>query len=225
MIISHKHRFIFLRTEKTAGTSLEFALAPFCGPEDILTGTNPRVALRLGLKPRKSLRYLPIRGALRRSLPQYFGLHTHAPAAQVKAFVSDRIFNSYYKFAVERNPWDRQVSLYYQRAQRYLTPPRDFNRDMNSALYRSFHYTRLRNWEVYTIGDQIVVDEVIRYETLAQGLATVLGKLGLPGDIEIDSRRSGYRPSCHYRDFYIPRTQQLIADWYSKEIAAFDYHF
>lgn len=35
MIISHAHRFIFIKTEKTAGTSLEIALSRYCGSDDI----------------------------------------------------------------------------------------------------------------------------------------------------------------------------------------------
>jgi hypothetical protein len=29
----------------------------------------------------------------------------------------------------------------------------------------------------------------------------------------------------HYRDYYDERTRRIIADWYSKEIAAFGYEF
>ena len=32
MILSHEHKFIFLRTKKTAGTSIELALSELCGP-------------------------------------------------------------------------------------------------------------------------------------------------------------------------------------------------
>jgi hypothetical protein len=37
MILSHEHKFIFLRTKKTAGTSIELALSELCGPDDIIT--------------------------------------------------------------------------------------------------------------------------------------------------------------------------------------------
>ena len=30
MIVSHKHRFIFLKSQKTGGTSLELALSRIC---------------------------------------------------------------------------------------------------------------------------------------------------------------------------------------------------
>ena len=41
MIISHKHKFIFLKTVKTAGTSIEIALSKYCGPDDIITPASP----------------------------------------------------------------------------------------------------------------------------------------------------------------------------------------
>ena len=37
MIVSHKHKFIFLKTKKTAGTSIELALTKLCGDDDIIT--------------------------------------------------------------------------------------------------------------------------------------------------------------------------------------------
>lgn len=37
MIISHEHKFIFLKTAKTAGTSIEIALSKFCGSDDVIT--------------------------------------------------------------------------------------------------------------------------------------------------------------------------------------------
>jgi len=36
VIISHEHKFIFLKTKKTAGTSIELALSQLCGPDDII---------------------------------------------------------------------------------------------------------------------------------------------------------------------------------------------
>lgn len=37
MIISHKHKFIFIKTKKTAGTSIEIALSSICDADDIIT--------------------------------------------------------------------------------------------------------------------------------------------------------------------------------------------
>ena len=37
MIISHKKKFVFLRTTKTASSSLEIYLSQFCSKEDTIT--------------------------------------------------------------------------------------------------------------------------------------------------------------------------------------------
>ena len=39
MIISHKHKFIFLHSRKCAGSSMEVALNKYLGPNDIQIGS------------------------------------------------------------------------------------------------------------------------------------------------------------------------------------------
>ena len=41
MIVSHQHRFIFIKTQKTAGTSIEMALSSICGATDIISAISP----------------------------------------------------------------------------------------------------------------------------------------------------------------------------------------
>lgn len=215
MIVSHKYRFIFLRTEKTGGTSLTQALWPVLGEEDLrLEAGRPRWA-----------KYSPIHhGALKRRLPEVFGPHAHATAAQMRRVVGRRVFDSYYKFAVERNPWDRQVSLYNHRCWKTGRPP-DFDRDMRSPWYRATEYCKLDNWSIYAIGSEIVADRVLRYETLAEELAGLFDDLGIEEEVRLPRLRQ-YRPDRrHYAAYYSDRTRDLVARWYAREIEAFGYEF
>ncbi len=41
MILSERHRFVFIKGRKVAGTSTEMALAALCGPDDIITPISP----------------------------------------------------------------------------------------------------------------------------------------------------------------------------------------
>ena len=123
MIISHRHKFIFLKTNKTAGTSVEIALSKFCGPDDIITPISPEdeeMRAQLGyLGPQNYVLpissygvYAAVRMLIKREKQQFYN---HITAKEVKAYVGDQVWNSYYKFCIERNPWDRCTSLYYWR--------------------------------------------------------------------------------------------------------------
>ena len=74
MIISHEHKFIFLKTEKTGSSSVESALGPFCGPRDILTVVHESDEVSNPVGPRNDRVLLgqvvaPPRG-VRRVLPE-----------------------------------------------------------------------------------------------------------------------------------------------------------
>ncbi len=216
MIISHKYRFIFLRTGKTAGTSLTTALRETLGDD----------ALHAGLQRPAWAKYSPIHhGALKRNLPDLFGLHPHATAWQVRRVLGPEIFDSYYKFAVERNPWERQVSLYFHREWKKGNAKPDFDRDMRSRLYRNTEYVRLNNWSIYAIGGRVVADRVLHYERLEDELAELSDALAFPAPLRLPKLRNYSGDRDHYSTYYSDQSRRLVAGWYEKEIETFGYRF
>jgi hypothetical protein len=215
MIVNHAHKFIFLRTEKTAGSSLSQALKDMGGEDDFAADmSRPAWA-----------RFSPVHhGGLKRKIPDVFGLHVHATASQARRVLGPRIFDSYFKFAVERNPWDRQVSLYMHRCWKTGRQP-DFDRDILSWRYRATEHVRLRNWPIYAIGNEVVVDMVLRYERFGQDLETLWERIGMDPPA-LPRKRSEYRRHRpHYATYYSSASRDLVASWYRREIEALGYRF
>ena len=229
MIVSHKHRFIFLKTEKTAGTSLQSALAAHIGPEDIISGKRRDPVTRKVMGRTQTLglgRYVKVPTEIKRRLPGIAGYYPHMTARQLRDLVGRQVWNSYFKFAVERNPWDRQVSNYFQRQSKTGAVKRDFERYVSSPVYRRLHHVRLNNWGIYSIDDQIAVDQILHYETLLADYRKVLAILGLEAGVDLPLHRGHHRPrDAEYRRFYTDRTIDLVGRWYHKEIDAFGYRF
>ena len=92
MIISHQYRCIFIKTIKTAGTSIEVFLSGQGGDEDVFTSIHPPVA---GHQPRN-----------------HGNFYNHFPAWGVRQRVPAATWSNYFKFCVERNPWGKTISHY-----------------------------------------------------------------------------------------------------------------
>ena len=230
MIISHEHKFIFLKTKKTAGTSIELALSQLCGPDDVIPPiTEGDEALRApGSEPRnwrmhgwwQSPRPLFERRWLKVG-PQDYGFYNHMPASEARALLNDdKIWRSYFKFAFDRNPWDRQVSAYHFRYRRKARPP-------------SFAYfldrdrrARLNNYEIYSLDGEPCVDFLGRFENLEEDFRRALGEIGMKFDQPLARAKSGIRKNGKpYRDYYDERTRDLVGEWYTREIELLGYSF
>ena len=232
MIVSHRHKFIFLKTQKTAGTALEATLSALCGPDDVITPfrtDNERYRVGRGpqnyriehpVKPKRPL----LRRILRR--PERYwhpsiGFYEHMPAWRVRAYVGENIWRSYYKFAFDRNPWDRQVSWYYYKTRNKEVRPA-FERFMSSK-----RHAYVNNHDIYMIEGSVAIDFVGRYENLQGDFKSALASIGITEQMPIPKVNvvpgKEWRPS--YREYYTPETHALIANWYAPEINLFDYKF
>jgi hypothetical protein len=227
MIISHEHRFIFLKTKKTAGTSIELALCQICGPDDIITPvTAEDEKLRTGRGPQnwrrhgwwQSPRPLWKRRWLKLGPPDY-GYYNHITAAEVANYIGPEIWSSYFKFAFDRNPWDRQVSHYHFRHRGWKRPP-----TFAEFLSRD-RRARVNNYEIYSIEGKPCVDFLGRFETLEEDLAKVLKTLGIEARPQLPRAKSSFRPHKPYQDYYDEHTEKLVGDWYQNEIALLGYSF
>ena len=232
MIISHEHKFIFLKTKKTAGTAIEAALSELCGPSDVITpyreesetdrkGLGPQnYRIEHPLKPKRPL-WRKLLGRPERYYHHSVGFYEHMPASRVRDYVGEEVWRSYFKFAFDRNPWDRQVSWYlYKTKSKSIRP--SFERFMQDRR-RAF----VTNYAIYTIDGKLAVDFVGRYENLQDELAKALDLAGVGRHLEVP--RTNVTPdkdqARDYRSYYSDATRERVAEWYAPEIALLHYGF
>lgn len=179
MIISHKHKFIFIKTSKTAGTSIEVDLNPLLGPKDVATPIIPPVA---GHQPKNDSRNL---FWLKRRKFQ-----NHMPARDVRKMVGHRVFKAYYVFCVEREPVDKCISM-YSMMKKSMTHNAG-NEDLSWEDFVAKGDFPINTHTFTDANGDLLVNRILRYETLAKDLKSVARQLGFEIDLKAQAK-SGFR--------------------------------
>jgi hypothetical protein len=229
MILSHKYKFIFIKTAKTAGTSIEVFLSRYCGPEDILTPITPAIE---GHQPRNYEGFInPIPellerpdkffSALQHSIISREKFYRHMPASEARKRVPGEVWNSYFKFCVERNPWDKVLSHYHMHAARE-----------GGSLSLDEYLARGRfpiNYFRYTdrAGTRVIVDRILRYENLMAELGEIFSQLNIPFDGTLGvAAKSEYRTDRRpYQQVFNDEQRRIVEKAFANEIELHGYQF
>jgi len=248
MVISHRYRFIFVKTGRTAGTSIEVFLSSVCGPEDVLT---PFSEPEEGHRPRNYAGFFNpfpelveqatlaggVQGArLRLTLNDLLRrrkFYHHIPAWQVQMRSPRCVWAEYFKFCVERNPWDKAVSGWYWHNHKYggrtsLDQYLDLLRDRSRSRAPGVGAYPL-NYPNYTHprSGRLMLDRVLRYENLEQELVPILAQLGIPAEGALRARaKSGFRKDGgRYQTALSSSQRRVIGELFKEEIQLHDYRF
>ncbi|MET3761183.1 hypothetical protein [Sphingomonas sp. UYEF23] len=182
-IVSFEPNFIFIKTRKTAGTSLEVHLAEACGPTAIVTPIYPANPLHA---PRNWTHY-----------------YNHMPAREIRVAQPER-FVSAYKFAFERHPVDKSLSYYamlrHSPHHYSATGPQSWRDYVDQGEFPV-------DDGLYTDDDgTLIVDRLYRYEELDQSLIDISDRTGLRHRPLTAREKTGFR-----RDD-IPSFAEVMAD-------------
>ena len=226
MIISHSHRFIFIKSLKTAGTSIEAGLSNFCSGNDVVTPLGDYEFNRdeSGAWVHKSMN----EGNYRQ----------HDDALTIRDSLSPEVWSGYFKFSITRNPWDRALSNFFweKRQDSSLTPPKRVYHnlgvpydDFTPVKKKFIEYIKSRTLEnndaFYVIDDQLCVDFVIRYEHLDDDCREVCSRTGLQ-TFHIPRLKSGIRKNKrHYTEYFDDETRDIVANLHRNDIRLFNYTF
>lgn len=230
MIISHRHRFIFIKTNKTAGTSVEIALSRFCGEDDVITQLPPKdEATRASLGGRGAQHhYAPLstyglRDFKNRLLHRHRKIryYNHISGQEIREFIGADVWDGYFKFCIERNPWDRVISLYYWvNKSEPRMPISDF------VASDAIRILKERGRGLYTLNGEVAADRICLFESLADDLEEVRQQIGLPDRLELPRAKASHRKDRRsYRELLSDEDRDRIAELFSEEIELFGYEF
>jgi hypothetical protein len=225
VLVSHKKKFIYLKTVKTAGTSVEIFFEEFCTPK-------PRTYAIGQHHARSRVSKFGIVGT-RDNLDKFLfrpKFYNHMPADELRQKLGEEVWGSYFKFAVCRNPFDALVSQFWF-----------FNRSRNLELLSlgsSKVYLEFRNWlskprnnpnsHIYLLDGVPAVDKFIRYENLNEDIGAVCQTLGISKDVSsLQAFNSGIRPkSLHFgavEDYYDEASIEIVKALYPFELGNLGY--
>ncbi|MBC6407714.1 MAG: sulfotransferase family 2 domain-containing protein [Rhodobacteraceae bacterium] len=202
MLISHKYKFIFIKTRKTAGTSIQVDLAKIMADDDVVMHAEDLNILTTSYFRRfcttEAKRYF--------RLPSDPGQYSHMAARDVKKRFGEGLFGSYFKFCVEREPIDKCISMYWHKTTRwgYIEKIRHGGLSWEKFLDRRKLWpidTRLWTDEV----GHLMVDRILRYENLNEEICQVGQELGfnierIKARHKTSTRRPGIEVSAEQRE-------------------------
>ena len=210
LLISNRHKFIFVHVPKTAGSSVTRALEPY-------SDNHPREGLR------RLLSHLPVPES-----PEAIAFPMHVSARWARLKLPPEVYQGYRKFCVVRNPYDRAVSLYHYLSQR--TDHHLYERVSRLSFKGYLDYLARRRrtknpTQLFYVADakgQPIVDDILRFETLNGDFANLCGDLGMPEKVELPmNNTSDHKPYWeYYSDDY---SRELVKDLFTADFQTFGY--
>ena len=201
-MLSHKHKFIFAHIAKTAGSSIEDVLLELHGgnrqkkKEELLCSINSEGVLLTHMLARSYLDF---------------------------KYVSQKEFNSYFKFAFVRNPWARMVSMWKYRQSHGKNEP--FNFFIEFAIYKMHKgdswFMQQYDYTCDIHGKQLL-DFIGRFENLQDDFDYACGLMGIKRFELPQKNKTKHQP---YQEYYTKELKNLIKENYRDDVELLGYEF
>ena len=229
MIINHRYKFIYIKTQKTASTSIEIALSCLCDSNDILTPITPKdeeYRKKLGYQTATNY-YIPLSKYNRNDFLQFLAngkrkqFYNHMACHEIKDYLGKNIYDNYYKFCFERNPYDKLISLFYHHG--------GFNKhDSILEFIGKGELEIIKGFDQYTINKLVAVDDIFKYENMKESLNIISEKLNLKKALEFPQKKlkSQFRDKdSDYKELINQDVKNKIDVIWAREIKLMKYEF
>ena len=208
MLISKKHNFLFVHIYKNAGTSVNYALKQFA------------------LSQWQWIIYQTLKKA---NIPPPFlnpqPFHGHIKASELIDALGRETFDSFFSFAIVRNPWDWQVSLYKYMLGSKTHHQHELVKELGGfeeyIKWRCENEVRYQKDFIYSKNNELLVDFVGRFEDLDVDFKHICSRIGVSASLP-KLRVSNTTP---YQGYYTEKTKGLVMQTFEPDVKAFEYSF
>ena len=210
-IVSSARNFVFVHVYKNAGSSITEVLKPH-------GDLPPRLDDRL-----RRCRWIGESGL---HIGKFHFFCNHASASEIRAELGGDRFDKMFSFGFVRNPWSRLVSLYhYKRVAIDASGTRRFTTSFEDWIAQLPHAPDKPPPQMHFLfsneGKQLV-SYIGRFEKLPRDLGYIGDRIGVSFTSlgHLNATRHG-----HYRDYYDPRSREVVRRLFAPDIERFGYEF
>lgn len=207
MIISESRKFIFVAIPKTGTHSVRRELRPHMGDDDLE---------QVRLFEQKQF-----------PIPELARLgHGHISLAQLRPFLEPAKFDSFFKFAFVRNPFDRFVSycaFMTRKGPDFERDPKRVMRQILAAPGPRKHILFQPQCSFITDSDgNLLTDYVGRVEQMQASFDEVCDRIGVARST-LEKANESKRGD--YRQYYDPQLVEGVAKLYARDLELFGYEY
>ena len=247
MILSEKHKFIFVKGKKVAGTSVEVLLSEVCGPDDIITPITPiderdrllkraNAAQNYGLNNEVNSQYL---FKLKHSSDEKLAdikipkgvYYNHMPLIEI-AKLYGAIPDDWTIFAVERCPYRKIIS--FANHQLKFSEYKKSGKAMISDLKALKSYLQkviddrsilnVKNIDMYKNNAGKVCTEILHFERLEEDINRLMSRLNLTVYPKLEHYKKGISSNnLDLLSVFSTRQIALINELFEDEFNYFGY--
>jgi hypothetical protein len=217
MLVSHKHKFIYIKSIKTAGTSTEIFLEPYCVSNVLESHGREMIQTDEGI----------IGTRMNQHLAEISEFYNHMPPYKIKNSIGEETFNSYTKIINIRNPFDMMVSHYYFKPTFELYSNSEMSFENYLLKTNVVEDLSKKYRDLMYIEDEFIVDEIVRFENLEEDIFKLLDKLELPSPKRElgEYKKNKRRPDKDWKKMYSNETKELVEKHFKFYMDLFNYSF
>ncbi len=226
MIISFKHKYIFIKNRKVAGSSVQYILKKYLFDFDIDISSQFRLhdhELEKSMEFDK--KYLD-------NINIDSNFDQHASFFEICDYLKinlNEAKKNFFIFCIERNSYDKAVSS-YEFSRKKKKPDGTLKCPYLKNFRDMFDYPKLipSDWNKYSKENQIFVNQIYQFDQLDQLINDLNKRFNnkIPKqELNNIKLKSGYREFNQYKKYFNNETKNAVNYFFQKEIQYFNYKF